>query len=204
MVQLPSSQLQPFKRYTSPPLPLHTLSVQREWDMVGWLWTKIFRFQHKRNVILLIFKFLIECCNSWVSILSRSRDTVTKKWSREPYTSLYIVRRVHLTTARFNISLSFLFVLLQKIVTYRQTNIPFWCSFRCWIECWKLEVHRISRSCAISILNFHPISVPVSSVWRALVFENKNRLRTAKNTPTFSKHTVWLLHYFISILPLHL
>ena len=62
--------------------------------MGSWLWTKIFKFQHKRYVILLIFKFLIECCNSWVSILSRSRDTVTKKWSCEPYTRLYIVELV--------------------------------------------------------------------------------------------------------------
>ena len=94
MVQLPSSQLHPFKRYTSPPLPLHTVSVQREWVMVSWLWTKIIRFQHKRYVNLLIFKFLIECCNSWVAILSRSRDTVTKNWSFEPYTRLYIVEFV--------------------------------------------------------------------------------------------------------------
>ena len=48
--------------------------------------------------------------------------------------------------ARFIISLSFLFLLLQKIETYRQTNIPFRCSFWCWIQWWKLEVHRISRS----------------------------------------------------------
>ena len=94
MVQLLSLYLKPFKRYTSPPLPLHTLSVQHKWVMGSWLWTKIFRFQHKRYVILLIFKFLIESCNSWVSILSRSRDTVTKKWSCEPYTRLYIVELV--------------------------------------------------------------------------------------------------------------
>jgi len=34
----------------------------------------------------------------------------------------------------------------QKIVTYRQTNHPFRWSLRCWIEWWKLEVHKFSRS----------------------------------------------------------
>ena len=69
--------------------------------------------------------------------------------------------------ARFIISLSFLFLLLQIIETYRQTNIPFRCSFWCWIQWWKLEVHRISRSWDISSLNFHPSSFlyDTSEVW---------------------------------------
>ena len=121
------------------------------------------KYSKEKYVNLLILTFPIEWCYFQLHKLSRSRDTVTKKWSREPYTSLYIVRRVHLTTARFNVSLSF----WQKIVTYRQTNIPFSCSFWCWIQWWKLEVHMFSRSWVISSLNFHPSSFlyDTSEVW---------------------------------------
>ena len=72
--------------------------------------------------------------------------------------------------SRFNIFESFLLGVWQKVVTYRQTNHPFRCSFWYWIEWWKLEVHRWIRASLASHLSSSQLHWSREVGWHYFIF----------------------------------